>query len=103
MTATAIAPASEQPAVADRFEDLAIREINSPEAEAEITVELAHLAGHLVAEDRAFWFAELQVALVDQQRTRDGDIPAIDCTDEEWAEACARRADEALNELTGGH
>lgn len=101
MTAVAVAPAVQQPTVAEQLEDLAIREINSAEAEAEITVELAHLAGHLTPEDRAFWFGELQAALVDRQNADDGNIPAVDCTDDEWAEACARRVSEALHELIG--
>lgn len=100
MSATTTERALEQRSVGDRLEDLAIREINSPETEAEITVELAHLAGHLTAGDRAFWFGELQTALVDRQNADDGDIPAVDCTDEEWADACARRVDEALHHLT---
>jgi hypothetical protein len=100
MTTATVAPAVAQATVADRLEDLAIREINSPEVEAEITVELAHLAGHLTAEDRAFWFGEYQQALIDRQNADDGNAPAVDCTDEEWADACVRRIDEALQNLT---
>jgi hypothetical protein len=98
MTAVAFAPAS---TVREQIEDLAIREINTPEDEAEITVELAHLTPHLTSEDRAFWFGELRVALVDQQRAHDGDISAIDCTEDEWRDACDRRVDEAVNALIG--
>jgi hypothetical protein len=100
MTLTTIAPVIEQD-VREQIEDLAIREINTPEVEAEVTVELARLAGHRTSEDRAFWFGELQEALVDRQRAHDGDIPAVDCTDEQWTEACDVRVDEAFHELIG--
>jgi hypothetical protein len=100
VTVVTISPIVERD-VREQFEDLAIREVNTPEAEAEITVELARLAGHLSPEDRAFWFGELQTALVDRQRAHDGDIPAVDCSDDEWRDACVRRVDEALSKLIG--
>lgn len=99
MTAATLAPAVE-PTTREQIEDLAIREINTPDTEAEITVALARLAGHLAPEDRAFWFGELQAALVDQQKAHDGDIPA-GCDPIDWPDFCDYRIDEALKHLTG--